>query len=200
MTNEQKPSRLSHVPSILAGSAAFIAAVSTLYVNLRDKSPESAPAGIAAAATSLAAPAPSASVAAATAAAPAGPQPMLLRLERVQVENDGSVGSTDWSFQVSIDGKPFYAVPMPALSDHPGENLARPADPELASAPIELPRGRLARLEVNGWKKGWLPGSRAEVSGSTELGAGLREATVSLRTDKPKGPAFVLYFSLTPAR
>jgi len=205
MTNESKPSRLAHVPAILAGSAAFIAAVSTLYVNLREKPAEAV--STVAAPRDAAAPAPSASAtsapaapAAAASAAQLGPEPVLLRLERVQVDNDGSVGTTDWSFQVSIDGKPFYSLPMPALSDEPGENLARPGDPQAASAQVELPREKLAQLQVNGWKKGWLPGSRAEVSGSTPLGAGLREAIVTVQTEKPKGPKFVLYFSLSPAR
>jgi hypothetical protein len=204
MTNESKPSRLAHVPAILAGSAAFIAAVSTLYVNLRDKQQVEAAPAVAAPLEAAAAPAPSASAAAPAApAAPVaqvGPEPVLLRLERVQVDNDGSVGTTDWSFQVSIDGTPFYSVPMPALSDEPGENLARPGDPQAASVQLELPREKLAQLQVNGWKKGWLPGSRAEVSGSTPLGAGLREAIVTVQTEKPKGPKFVLYFSLSPAR
>jgi hypothetical protein len=202
MSNEPK-SRLSHVPAILAGSAAFIAAVSTLYVNLRDnKAGAEAPVAAASAESVPAAmPAPAAAASAARAAAVSDePRPMLLRLERVQVDNDGSVGTTDWNFQVSVDGKPFYSVPMPSLSDVPGENLARPADAQAASVELALPTGKVAQLEVNGWKKGWLPGSRAEVSGSTPLGAGLREASVSVRTDKPKGPAFVLYFSLSPAR
>ena len=205
MSNEPKSSRLAHVPAILAGSAAFIAAVSTLYVNLREKPSTgvpvvAAPAELAPAPARSAAPAASPSVATATTESTGEAQPMQLRLERVQVDNDGSVGTTDWNFQVSVDGKPFYSVPMPALSDEPGENLARPADPQAASVQVTLPRGKLAQLEVKGWKKGWLPGSRAEVSGSTALGAGLREASITVRTDKPKGPAFVLYFSLVPLR
>ena len=202
MNNDQKPSRLAHVPAILAGSAALIAAVSTLYVNLRNEpSPPASPSELpASAAPPIADAAPAASVPAAPGQA-SEPQSMLLRLERVQVDDDGTVGTTDWNFQVSVDGKPYYLVAMPALSDEPGENLARPADAQAASAQIELPRGKIAQLEVNGWKKkGWLPGSRAEVSGSTPLGAGLRETTVALHTDKPKGPAFVVYFSLSPAR
>jgi hypothetical protein len=201
MTDANRPSRLAHVPAILAGSAAFIAAVSTLYVNLREKPVEAMPVVAAPAepAAETATP-PPAGASAAVAPAASEPQPTLLRLERVQVDNDGSVGTTDWSFQVSVDDRPLYSVPMPALSDEPGENLARPGDPQAASVQFELPRGKLAQLQVNGWKKGWLPGSRAEVSGSTPLGAGLREASVTVRTDKPKGPSFVLYFSLSPAR
>lgn len=198
--HEHKPSRVAHVPAILAGSAALIAAVSTLYVNLRgDAQPAPEPAVVEQTAPAAVA-TPDAAAPVAAPAAPAVPQVMTVRLDRVQVERDGSVGSTDWSFQVNANDKPLFAVAMPALDDTPGENLARPSESEEASAEVELPPGKNVEISVSGWKKkGWLPGARAEVSGKAWLATGINGTVVTLTTDKPKGPQFVLYFSVSPS-
>jgi hypothetical protein len=188
MTNEPKPSRTAYVPGILMGSAALIAALSTLYVNLRNE-----PAPVAA----VEAPAP-VEPATPDPTAPVAPQVVRVRLDRVQVDDDGSVGSTDWTFQASIDGEPKFSLAMPSLSDKPGENLARPAEGQEASVDVELAGARSVALSVNGWKKGLLGGGRGEVSGSTWLTSGVTKATITLASDKPKGPHFVLYFSVAP--
>jgi hypothetical protein len=190
MTNEPKPSRTAYVPGILMGSAALIAALSTLYVNLRNE-PAPVAAEVAPAPVAPASPDP-------TAPAPTVARVMRVRLDRVQVEDDGSVGSTDWTFQASIDGEPRFSVAMPSLSDKPGENLARPAEGQESSLDVELAGARNVGLTVNGWKKGWLGGARGEVSGSTWLTSGATKATVTLASDKPKGPRFVLYFTVAP--
>jgi len=196
MNTEPKKSRLAHVPSILGGTAALVAALTTLYVNLRSEprtettSTVSAPLGQAPMAVPPAAPS----------NASTKPQPTLLRLDRVQVDNDGSVGSTDWTFQVNVGGEPLFSVPMPSLNDKPGKNLVRLTDAEQASAEVQLPAGKNVSLSVNGWKKGgWLPGARAEVSGEGWMASGFNKTVITLKTEKPDGPRFVLYFSVTPA-
>ena len=195
MSTEPKKSRIAHVPSILAGTAAVIAAASTLYVNLREDARPASATVVPARTSAVAAPA-AASVAPPSKAA-TQPRKLLLRLDRVQVDNDGSVGSTDWNFQIRVDGEPLFSVPMPALNDEPGENLARPVDREQASAEVELPAGKSLSLSVNGWRKSWVPGSHAEVGGKAWLG--FSKTVVTVRTEKAKGPQFVLYFSATPA-
>lgn len=192
MTTDPKKTRLAVVPSILAGTAAVIAAASTLYVNLRDDGKnEGEPAAVISA--------PAAAASESKPSEPAEPTRVMLRLDRVQVDNDGSAGSTDWTFQVRADGEPLFSVPMPSLSDKPGENLARPADRDDASAEVELPAGKSVALTVSGWKKGLLPGSRSEMTGKAWLTTGFNRTTVTLKSDKPKGPQFVLYFSVAPA-
>jgi hypothetical protein len=192
MTPEQKNSRLAHVPSILMGSAALIAALSTLYVNLRSE-PAASPAPAATAQPAVASPAP-----AAQATAPTAPRTLRLRLDKVQVDDDGSVGSTDWTFQVSVDGEPSFSVPMPSLSDKPGENLARPAEGQDASAEIGMPAGKGVAVAVNGWKKGFLGGARGEVSGEGWLTPEFTKTAITLKGEKEKGPRFVVYFSAVP--
>ena len=88
---------------------------------------------------------------------------------------------------------------MPSLSDKPGANLARPADTDAASAEIELPPGRNIELSVSGWKKGFISGAKAEVSGKAWLLTGGNDTVITLASEKPKGPQFVLYFSARPA-
>ena len=194
MGNEpQKHSPLSHLPGILAAGAALIAAVSTLYVNMRGADtpaqavavpPAVAPAGPA----SIAAP-----------AAPAAePRPMLLRLDRVQVENDGSLGTTDWTFEVSAAGEPRFTVTMPALNDRPGHNLARPPESEQAVAELVLAPDQQMQVVVKGWKQGFLAGSEAEVAGSAWISGKGGGPSLHVAGDKPKAPAFTLYFTLAP--
>lgn len=180
----------------MAGAAALIAAVTTMYVNLRaDSGPATANSPAAITAPSVAA-APDASISPLT---PEGPRKLDLQLDRVQVDDDGSMGNTDWSFQVSVDGDALFLVPMPSLSDKPGENLARPTDRALAAAPVELQAGKTVALTVNGWQKGWRPGSRSEVSGQAWMSANAERVSVKLKGDKPKGPQFVLYFTASPS-
>lgn len=197
MTQEAKNSRVAHVPAILAGSAALIAALSTLYVNLRnDRQPVPEPVAVT---QPIAEPASTPVIEAPQAAAPTAPRVMLIRLDRLQVDNDGSAGSTNWTFQVSADEKPLFSVPMPSLSDKPGRNLVRAADAAAVSAEVELSSSKNIEVSAKGWKDGWLPGARAEVSGKAWLARGINGTVITVQGDKPDGPKFVLYFSVTDA-
>jgi hypothetical protein len=196
MNNEPTgPSHLRHLPGILVAATALIAAISTLYVNLR---------GSSAAAEhhrpAVAAPAqpPTASVPRPAVEALPQPVPMLLRLDRVQVENDGSVGTTDWTFEISAAGEPRFTLALPSLSDKPGENLVHPPEAAQAAAEMALAPNEQLRVEVKGWKHGFLPGSTAEITGSAWISAKDGKASVQVAGDKPKGPAFTLYFVIAP--
>ena len=187
-----KNSRLSHLPGILAASAALIAAVSTLYVNLRPAPTD------AAAPTQAAVPAAAKRKAAVAPAVAPEPKAVLLRLERVQVENDGSMGTTDWTFEVSAAGEPRFTLPMRSLSDKPGHNLARPADPGQAVAELLLAPDQQLQVAVKGWKEGFLPGSGAEVGGAAWVSGKPGTASIHVSADRPKSPAFTLYFTVEP--
>ena len=195
MNNEPtSQSNLRHLPGILVAATALIAAVSTLYVNLRGGS-ASAEHRLAVPAAPQAAPAPAPKPAV---EAPPQPVPMQLRLDRVQVENDGSMGSTDWTFEISAAGEPRFTLPLRSLSDKPGENLVHPPEPAQALAEIALAPNEQLRVEVKGWKRGFLPGSSAEIAGSGWIAAKEGKASIHVAGDKPKGPAFTLYFVVAP--
>lgn len=196
MNNEPTgQSHLRHLPGILVAATALIAAVSTLYVNLRASSAPVEHRRPAVAAATRAAPA-----SAPKPAAEALPQPvpMLLRLDRVQVENDGSVGTTDWTFEIGAAGEPRFTLALPSLSDRPGENLVHPPEAAQATAELALAPNEQLRIEVKGWKHGFLPGSTAEITGSAWISAKEGKASVHVAGDKPKGPAFTLYFVVAP--
>jgi hypothetical protein len=194
MNNEPtSQSHLRHLPGILVAATALIAAVSTLYVNLRGGS-ASAEHRQAAPVAPQAAPAPPKPAV----EAPPQPVPMQLRLDRVQVENDGSMGTTDWTFEISAAGEPRFTLPLRSLSDKPGENLVHPPEPAQAMAEIALAPNEQLRVEVKGWKRGFLPGSNAEIAGSGWIGAKEGKASIHVAGDKPKGPAFTLYFVVAP--
>ena len=192
MANEPSKSRLSHLPGILAAAAALIAAVSTLYVNMRNPSAEAPPAQV-----QSSPPAAAASVAPAPAEAAPEPRAMLLRLDRIQVENDGSMGTTDWTFEVSAAGEPRFTLAMRALNDKPGHNLARPADPEQAATELLLAPDQQLQVTVKGWKEGLLAGG-AEVGGSAWVSGKAGNTSIRVASGQPKSPAFTLYFSIAP--
>jgi hypothetical protein len=194
MGNEPpKHSKLSHLPGILAAAAALIAAVSTLYVNMRGSSaaPE------AATRAQVSAPAVPAKATAVVAKVAPEPKALLLRLDRVQVENDGSMGTTDWTFEVSAAGEPRFTLPMPALNDKPGHNLARPSDPAQAVAELMLAPDQQLQVGVKGWKEGLLSGG-AEVTGAAWVSGKAGSTSIHVGSDAPKSPAFTLYFTVAP--
>jgi hypothetical protein len=167
---------------------APVAALSTLYVNLRN---DASRAQAAAAPVAAAAPPP--------APAPA-PEParqrLRLRLDRVQVDDDGSMGDTDWTFQVSLDGEPAFSVSMPALNDKPGRNVVSPGKDQDAAKVIELPAGTNLALKVTGRKNGLL-GDGDDVTGEGWLASGFDKTSLTLVGKDPKGARFVVYFTAT---
>ena len=197
MGNEPpKNSRLSHVPAILATGAAFVAAVSTLYVNLRGSAPSEGAGQAAPPPVTMISPAAAPSPAPADAAPKA--KLLLVALDRVLVENDGSAGSTDWTFEVNADGEPRFTLDLPGLTDKPGKNLVRPPESAQASAEVLFLPAKQVEISVKGWKRGFLVGSGAEISGSAKVNWNFDKVAVHVASDKAKGPAFTLYFALAP--
>ena len=122
---------------------------------------------------------------------------MLLRLDRIQVENDGSMGATDWTFEVSAAGEPRFTLPMRALNDKPGHNLARPSDAEQAVAELLLAPDQQLQVGVKGWKEGLLSGG-AEVSGSAWISGKGGNTSLRVAGAEPERAAFTLYFTVAP--
>lgn len=187
----EKKSPLSHVPGILAGSAALIAALTTVYVNVRNGNREEAPAVPVRVATATAKP---------PVEVAKSPVQVVLHLDRVRTQNDGSMGSTDWTFEVNAAGDPLFSVPFKSLTDREGDNLAVPADAEHAAGKFELPASAPVVVAIRGWKRGWLPGEDVpDVIGQGRLVQGVSTLSIEVKSDKPDGADFVLYFSVTPA-
>ena len=170
------------VPAILTGAAALIAALTTVYVNVRgDKSSQPT-----AAATTVAP--------ARRATAPAAVT-LRLRVDRIAVQHDGSIGTTDWRFAVTADGQPLFVFAQDALDETGGRNVALPAD---AASDIQAANGKPVKISIEGWR-----GSRLRLAqGKPDArGEGVLSvagpSAIKVQAEKPEAGAFVFYFSAT---
>ncbi len=181
--NDKKP--IAHlVPAILTGTAALIASLTAVYVNLRgDKNDKPA----------------AQTLAPKTETAQAAKTPTLLsdklqvQLDRIAVQHDGSIGTTDWRFAIEADGQPLLVFRQDDLDDTGGRNIANPQDVRTV---IGLPPGQHARLTIKGWR-----GSRlrliegeADVTGEGAVGDGA-VAPIPVKAKKDSAGDFVFYFS-----
>jgi hypothetical protein len=192
--NDNKPTNkpIVHVvPAILTGAAALIAALTTVYVNVRgDRQPQSQPA----AATTAAPPATRQPIAPVAQAA----RKLQLQVDRIAVQHDGSPGTTDWRFTVEADGEPLFVFSQDDLDDSDGRNVAVP---EAATGKLVLAPGARVRISVQGWR-----GSRLrlvqgapDVHGEGVLAAAGAIAPLQVQADESGDGAFVFYFSAADA-
>jgi hypothetical protein len=189
--NDNKPTGgkpIAHVvPAILTGAAALIAALTTVYVNVRGDHP---PPPQSAAATTVATPAARQPVAPVVQAA----RKLQLQVDRIAVQHDGSPGTTDWRFTVEADGEPLFVFSQDDLDDSGGRNVAVP---ERAAGNLELAPGARMRITVQGWR-----GSRLrlvqgapDVRGEGVLATAGALAPLQVQAGEPGDGAFVFYFS-----
>lgn len=193
--NDNKPTGgkpIAHVvPAILTGAAALIAALTTVYVNVRgDRQPQPQPA----VATSAATPATRQAVAPVAQLA----RKLQLQVDRIAVQHDGSPGTTDWRFTVEADGEPLFVFSQDDLDDSGGRNVAVP---EHAAGKLVLEPGARVRITVQGWR-----GSRLrlvqgapDVRGEGVLTAAGALAPLQVQADESGDGAFVFYFSASAA-
>lgn len=182
MSDEKKP--FAHmVPALLTGIAALLAALTTVYVNVRGDQPRPERTVV------VAAPA-------APAAAPARttPERLQLQVDRIAVQHDGSVGTTDWRFEVQVEGEPLFVFGQDDLDETGGRNVARPED---ASGTLRLAPGQRAQVLVHGWRGSRfrvMPGT-PDVEGRGVLSAAGALAPITVKGARPADGAFVFYLS-----
>ncbi|MET1163167.1 MAG: hypothetical protein ABWY48_11595 [Pseudoxanthomonas sp.] len=190
--NEKKPV-ISHLPAILTGSAALLAALTTVYVNVRNdlKDEPATPPAVVAPAKPAVAPAP----------APAVPQQLRLRLQRIAVQHDGAVGSADWRFSIEADGQPLFAFQQDSMTSEGGRNILVVGADREASADLELVPGKRIPITIKGWRGGWFKKSdEPTVIGQGWLtSAGTLAPITAKAADENKG-AFTVYFSAVPEK
>ncbi|MGH8109266.1 MAG: hypothetical protein ACREO1_11215 [Arenimonas sp.] len=194
MTSEEtKKHWIAIAPSLLTGLAALIAALTTVYINVRND--KSTPA-----VSSPAVPVAAAPVAAAAASTikPSAPQTKIvgIQLERLRVDNDGSMGTTDWTFDVQNGDRSLFSVPFKALADNAGDNIVVPKDASLARAKVTATAGSMQEIIVRGWKQTWSGKAKTpDVIGRAKLNADDESLVIDVKSEKVGGPAFVLYFN-----
>lgn len=193
MAEVEKKTWMTHLPGILGGSAALIAALTTIYVNLHNASRENASVPAAAAQTvPVATPT--------TVPEAAKSRKVALRLERIRVDNDGSFGTTDWTFEIDADGTPLYSLPARSLDDREGKNLRMIPPGMPASAVLDVSDARAVAVSVKGWKHGLIGGVGApDVAGQGWLASGVDTVAVAAKSAEAGRAAFVFYFSAADA-
>ncbi len=191
-SEETKKHWIAIAPSLLTGLAALIAALTTVYINVRNDKPAPAVVAPAAPVTTLA------NEAIAPLTKPSVPmtKTMDLQLDRLRVDNDGSMGTTDWTFDIQNGERSLFSVPFKALADNAGDNIVMPKDPKLARANVVMGSGNAPEIIVRGWKQTWSGKANApDVTGRAKLNIDDESLVVEVKSEKAGGPAFVLYFN-----
>ena len=186
--NDRKPN-LHHLPALLTGTAALIAALTGVWVNLRDQREQGAPVSPAVPAAHR--------VAASTPASVIAPLPLRLQVERITVEHDGSRGTTDWRFTVEADDEPLLAFSQDALDDSGGRNVVVPKD---ADGVLHPAPGKPVHLVVQGWRGGLLGFGATPVATGEATLAGAGVLPVRVQALRPQDGSFVFHLSAEPAR
>jgi hypothetical protein len=184
---------LAHAPSILTGSAALIAALTTAYINLRND--KSVPAAQVVPVTSSGK-ATTTSANSTTTPAVTSTKALDLLLDRVRVDNDGTIGTTDWTFEIKNGEHSLFSVPFKALTDKAGDNIVAPKDASLAHSRLILMAGNMPDITVHGWKQAWSGRAQSpDVIGHAKLNVDDGSLAIEAKSEKADGPAFVLYFN-----
>ncbi|MEO8001017.1 MAG: hypothetical protein ABI644_04015 [Arenimonas sp.] len=196
---ETKKHWVAHTPSILTGLAALTAALTTVYVNVRnDKS--------AAAIVSHAAPAagaePQAGSVVELPSVNSLPAKQLnrsldLQLDRVRVDNDGTMGTTNWTFDIKGDERSLFSVPFKSLTDKAGANIVAPEPAAVTHARLTVGAGNMPVISVRGWKQAWSGKAQMpDVTGQVKLNPDDDGFVIEAKSEKAGGPSFVLYFNI----
>ena len=124
---------------------------------------------------------------------PAAPEPVLLRLDRIVVQHDGSPGTTDWRFTVEVEGEPLFAFQQDGLDEQGGRNVAMPDD---AEGEVRFASGRQAKVVVKGWRGSWFKfGADPDASGEGWLSSGGRLGVIRVQAQDSAGGDFAFHFS-----
>ena len=196
---ETKKHWVAHAPSILTGLAALTAALTTVYVNVRnDKSAAASVPQVAAVAGTIPNTSPVV-VPAANSVSAATPlnSTLDLQLERVRVDNDGTMGTTDWTFDIKNGERSLFSLPFKSLTDKAGANIVAPDPSTVAHARLTVGAGTEPVISVQGWKQGWSGKSKTpDVIGQAKLNLDDDGFVIEAKSEKSGGPSFVLYFNL----
>ncbi|MET0892124.1 MAG: hypothetical protein ABWY01_00985 [Pseudoxanthomonas sp.] len=188
--NEKKPV-ITHLPAILTGTAALVAALTTVYVNIRNdlKGDAATPPAVVATVKPVEA----------KPELPVAPQELQLRLQRIAVQHDGAMGSADWRFSIEADGQPLFAFEQDSLTSEGGRNIVVVGEDRAASAALQLPAGKRIPITIKGWRGGWLKKTEAPlVNGQGWLSSAGSLAPIAVKAEDDRKGGFTFYFSATP--
>lgn len=198
--SEDKP-WYTKVPAISVALVAFLVTVTTLINNVREigglkNKPVAAvaapaePAGKPAAAPSTAAPS--------TLAEPKPQAPArftaVLTLEKIEVVNDGTSGSTAWSFDVSAGGAELFALPSRDYNDAEDQRIAQPRPTDPSMGRVTLVPGQEMLIKISGRSSGLI--SKANATGTATLQADRPLEPVRVAANDGRDGEFLFHFGV----
>ncbi|QWP79109.1 hypothetical protein J5226_12285 [Lysobacter sp. K5869] len=189
MSDDNDKRWYTRVPAISVAMVAFLVALTTLVNNVReigglkDKSPATP------AAAAPATPAP-----AVKPAAPAAPTrySVVLTLEKIEVVNDGTSGSTAWTFDVSAGGQDLFELPSRDYNDAEDSRIATPRTSDPSMGRVTLVPGQEMLVKIAGRSGGLI--SKLSVAGTGTLVAERALAPIKVVAADPRDGEFVFYF------
>lgn len=195
MSDDPKRPWYTQLPAKMAAVVVFLVAITTLIGNVMELVDKRRAAAVEP---------PSAASQSAVTATATMPQPapapqsdkLRLQLERIAVEHDGSVRTTDWRFSVESDGEPLFVVQQDEMDDTVGRNVVLPED---AATVLRLAEGQRSTLTVKGWRGSRLrmPGTAPDVTGEGTLASTGALAPIRVGAADSGAGVFMFYFSAT---
>ncbi|WP_056306705.1 MULTISPECIES: hypothetical protein [unclassified Lysobacter] len=197
MTDQQDKPWYTRVPAISVALLAFLVGLTTLVNNVRDWLSDDAPA-----ATAVPANAP-ANASGKPAVAPANSQQaprktaVLLTLKQIEVIDDGTSGSTAWSFEIEGGGEELFSLASRDYVDTGADAIARPRASDPSIARVVLVPGQEMTIKITGRSSGLI--SRTVATGSAKLRADGSLAPIRVTADGGKSGEFVFQFATVAA-
>ena len=189
MTDQQDKPWYTRVPAISVAVLAFLVGLTTLVNNIRDWLSDDAPAPAAVAANAAATPA----VAAATSPQAPRKTAVLLTLKQIEVIDDGTSGSTAWSFEIEGGGEELFSLASRDYVDTGADAIARPRASDPSIARVVLVPGQEMTIKITGRSSGLI--SRTVATGSAKLRADGALAPIRVTADGGKSGEFVFQFA-----
>jgi len=187
MSDDNDKRWYTRVPAISVAMVAFLVALTTLVNNVREIG-------------GLKGKPPAAPVAAATpapAVKPAEPKAptrysVVLTLEKIEVVNDGTSGSTAWTFDVSAGGQDLFELPSRDYNDAEDSRIATPRTSDPSMGRVTLVPGQEMLVKISGRSGGLI--SKLSASGTGTLVAERALAPVKVVAADPRDGEFIFYF------
>lgn len=196
MSDDPKRPWYTQLPAKMAAVVVFLVAITTLIGNVMELVDKRS-----AAAAPIPTPVPaavpqSAPTAAAAVASPVESDKLRLQLERIAVENDGSMRTTDWRFSVEANGEPLLVVQQDEMDDTVGRNVVLPED---AATVMRLAEGQRSTLTIKGWRGSRLrmPGTAPDVTGEGTIASTGALTPIRVGAADSGAGVFMFYFSAT---
>lgn len=191
MSDDPKRPWYTQLPAKMAAVVVFLVAITTLIGNVMELVEKRRVAALprpSAATTPATKPEPSPSIARVPS------DKLRLQLDRIIVQSDGSVRTTDWRFSVEADGEPLFVVQQDGMDDTVGRNVVLPED---AATVMRLAEGKRATLTIKGWRGSRLrlPGTEPDVTGEGVIASAGAAAPIRVSAGNLEAGAFVFYFS-----